>query len=454
MSRPSGNARSQFRGAQKHSGWMVVGMLWLICFFNYADRQAIFSVFPLLKREFNLSQVQLGLLGSAFAWTYGLSGPIAGVVVDRVRRKTAILSGLGFWSLICAACAMSRSFTHLLLFRSAEGLGEAIYYPASTSLLSDYHGPATRSKAFGVLVTSVYAGTVGGGLWAGAMAERYGWRFSFEVLGGLGLLLGIVLFGALREVPRGSADPGEACAPRRPFLKEILTILRMRTVFTLMCVFVCANFVALVLLTWMPSYLYERFHLSLARAALTATFYPQAGSVCGAFFGGALADRLSSRSAGGRILTQAIGVWIGVPFVVLCGVSTNLPLTITALVCWGFVKGMYDANIFASIFDIVGPAARGTTSGLINCMGWLIGGGAAPLVIGALSRSLGLGSSIALSSVAYLAAGGLLLLAMKCFLEQDLLALKNEQRLSAAPGERFAVHQVDTSAFWKPLMTE
>src|SRR5690242_14904099 len=115
-------------GEKTRYRWLVVGMLWSICFFNYADRQAIFSVFPLLRREMHLSTVQLGLLGSSFAWIYGLAGPIAGVAVDRFRRKTAILGGLEFWSIICAAAALTTSFGQLLALRMAEGLGEAVYY--------------------------------------------------------------------------------------------------------------------------------------------------------------------------------------------------------------------------------------------------------------------------------------------------------------------------------------
>src|SRR5215207_7482315 len=97
----------------RHYKWWVVAMLWLISFFNYADRQAIFSVFPLLEREMNLTPVQLGLLGSAFAWVYGLGAPFAGVIVDRVRRKTAILGGLHAWSVICMATVLSTNFRHL-----------------------------------------------------------------------------------------------------------------------------------------------------------------------------------------------------------------------------------------------------------------------------------------------------------------------------------------------------
>ena len=412
--------------------WTVVAMLWLICFFNYADRQAIFSVFPLLQREWGLSPVQLGLLGSSFAWVYGLSGPVAGLVVDRVRRKTAILSGLQFWSIICAASALSRNFRQLVLFRAAEGLGEAVYYPASTSLISDYHGNRTRSRALGILVTSVYAGTVGGGLWAGIMAERYGWRLSFTVLGALGCILGLALLGVLREIPRGSAEERPIREEHLSLREELLAVVRVPTALTLMLVFICANFVALTLLTWMPAYLYGRFHLSLGRAALIATVYPQGGSMCGAFFGGYLADKLARFTPRGRMATQAIGVFCGAPFVLLCGLTGSLQVAIAALVCWGFLKGMYDANIFASAFDVVRPGARGTVSGLMNCTGWLIGGGAAPLAIGLLSRHLGLGPAVASSALAYVFAGILLLVGMIRYLPSDLEKLRRVEANATA----------------------
>src|SRR5438445_9846748 len=78
--------------------WWVVFMLWFICFFNYADRQAIFAVFPTLKAEFHFDTVQLGLIGSAFMWVYAFGAPIAGYIGDRVRRKDLILGGCLFWS--------------------------------------------------------------------------------------------------------------------------------------------------------------------------------------------------------------------------------------------------------------------------------------------------------------------------------------------------------------------
>ena len=85
--------------------WAVVALLWLVCFFNYADRQAIYSVFPLLKTEMGLTDVQLGVVGASFMWVYAAAAPLAGIAGDRFARKTIVVSGLIFWSLVTVATA-------------------------------------------------------------------------------------------------------------------------------------------------------------------------------------------------------------------------------------------------------------------------------------------------------------------------------------------------------------
>jgi MFS family permease len=144
----------------RHYKWFVVGLLWFVCFFNYADRQAIFSVFPLLKTRMNLSDIQLGIVGAAFMWVYAGFAPLAGLIGDRFKRKTLIIGGLIFWSLVTIATALSTDYVHLVIFRALEGFGEAFYFPASMSLLSDYHGRETRSRAMAIHQSSVYAGTI------------------------------------------------------------------------------------------------------------------------------------------------------------------------------------------------------------------------------------------------------------------------------------------------------
>jgi sugar phosphate permease len=423
----SGDRRSSANHSQLPGtyGWVIIILLWLVCFFSYADRQAFFSVFPLLQKELSLTPVQLGMLGSSFAVVYGICSPFAGVVADRIRRKTAILSGLQFWSVICVISAFSRNFIQLLLFRGLEGVGECIYSPAAMSMVSDYHGKRTRSRAMGILQTSVYVGTVGGGYWAGAIAQKYGWRPAILFFGGLGCLLGLVLILLMREPTRGAADALEGLdtAEKRTeqygMKRALRSLLSIKSFLMLMAVFACANFVAMVLLTWMPTYLYSRFHLSLSVAAFDAAIYPQVASMAGAVCGGYLADLGARRTYCGRMLVQFAGVMAGAPFVILCGLSGSLLFVKVALLCWGFFKGVYDSNIFASAFDVVPMETRGTVSGSMNCVGWLVGGGIAPVSIGFLAGHFSLGNAIAASSVAYVIAGILLLLTMRCFLERD-----------------------------------
>lgn len=393
--------------------WWVVAMLWCICFFNYADRQAIFSVFPLLKSEMGLSDVQLGVVGAAFMWVYALGGPLAGLIGDRVNRKALILGGLIFWSLITIATALSRTYWQLVVFRALEGLGETFYFPASMSLLSDYHGRDTRSRAMGLHQSSVYAGTIAGGAVAGFMGQHFGWRSSFFLFGSLGALLGLVLLGLLREPVRGQGERDkeavrpEALPAAGGLRASLAEVFQSRMVPVLMMVFIGANFVAMVFLTWMPSFLYRKFGMSLTMAGLNGTAYLQIASVLGVVSGGVLADRWVRRFRGGRMMVQALGLFCGVPFLFLTGWTKSVPALILAMIGFGYFKGFYDANIWASLYDVVRTERRATALGLMNSLGWL-GGGTAPIAIAIASQRYGMSACISATSAIYLSLGVLL----------------------------------------------
>ena len=151
---------------------------------------------------------------------------------------------------------------------------------------------------------------------------------------------------------------------------------------------------------------------STAMAGLTATLFVQLASMAGAPAGGWLADVWRRRSPRGRIAVQTIGVLGGAPFVVICGLTQSVATLVVALTLWGFFKGLYDANIFASVFDLVPPEARGRAAGFMNMIGWLAGGGSAPIVIGLIAERASLGAAMALASLVYVAAGALLLAGM------------------------------------------
>ena len=390
-------------------------MLWLVCFFNYADRQAIFSVFPLLKSEMNLSNVQLGVVGSAFMWVYALAGPLAGIVGDRFNRKGLIIGGLILWSLITMGTALSTTYWHLVLFRALEGFGEAFYFPASLSLISDYHGPDTRSRALGLHQSSVYLGTIAGGTVSGFLGQYWGWRSSFYLFGGLGLLLGFILVKWLTEPLRGQAEgltlSDSSALPKRSsraVSTDLKRILGNSMVQVLIAVFVGANFVGMIFLTWLPSFLFGKFGMSLSMAGFSGTAFLQIASVAGVTAGGFLADRLAHRYPGGRMLTQSIGLFLGAPFIFLTGSTYSIPALVGAMMGFGFCKGLYDSNTWASLYDIVKPPRRATALGLMNAVAWM-GGGMAPVIIAAASQHYGMSVCLSATSIIYLLSGLLLI---------------------------------------------
>jgi len=386
--------------------WAVVAMLWGICLLNYADRQAVFSVFPLLQAEMGLSDVQLGVVGGSFMWVYAAALPLAGLAGDRFSRRNLVLGGLVFWSLITLATAFSTRYWHLVVFRALEGFGEAFYFPASMSLIADYHGPETRSRAMSLHQSSVYLGTALGGTAAGFFGQYYGWRSGFYVFGALGILLGLALLGLLREPPRASTRPmvGSVEKGSVPFGQVLREVFAEPMVRVLVAVFVGANFVAAIFLSWMPSFLGRKFGLSLSMSGLTGTAWLQVASVGGVLWGGWLADRWSRRHPGGRMWVQGIGLLLGAPFVFLTGWTLSVPVLVAAMVGFGCFKGLYDANIWAALYDVVPVGRRAAAVGTMNAIGWL-GAGAAPVAMAAASGRFGMSACLSATSGIYVLFG-------------------------------------------------
>ena len=438
--RPADVARSGPHGIAYR--WQVVAMLWLVCFFNYADRQAIYAVFPLLGREFDFDKVELGLIGSAFMWVYAGGAPFAGLLADRLPRVHLILGGCIFWSFVTVATAWCSKLWHFVAVRAAEGLGETFYFPASMSLTADYHGPRTRSRAFAFHQSSVYVGTILGS-WLGAvLAEWYGWRVGFFLFGIAGLVVAAVLYLFLREPERGAADREwplvqssvhAAHAVTSHFaqqplgFKDTLQLILGRPVtLLLMSAFLGANFVATIFLTWTPTFLVEKFGYSLGAAGLNGALFIHLASAASAPLAGIAADRLAQRFAGGRIVVQAAGLVIGSVFVATVGLCKTTLVLVVAMTAFGLCKGCYDAGIFASLYDEIEPRARASAAGVMNTVGW--GGGAlGPLFVGLATKYGGGGNdvenmsrAIACGGAVYLVCGLLLGVAILCSRKRPL----------------------------------
>ncbi len=402
--------------------WELLVLLWLAFFFNQADRQIFNVVLPLIKTDLGLSDAQLGLVASVFVFTIGVFIPVAGVAGDLYNRKTIICLSLLFWSGATLFTGMSSTVTHLILLRSiAVGGGEAFYAPAANALIGEYH-QKTRALAMAIHQTSLYAGVILSGFLGAWISERYGWHVTFYLFGGVGIGLAGVLALRLKSAPAPGRAEGVEALRKISFLKASLTHLWGKpTARLLTLAFAGMVFVNVGYLTWMPTFLHEKFSLSLSGAGFSSMFYHHAAAFAGVLLGGRLSDRLAQTRPGGRMLVQAGALLAGVPFIVGMGQSADLHLTYFFLAGFGLFRGVYDANLYATLFDVIEPRYRATAAGFMSMFAFLAGA-ASPVLLGYLKPTLGLSDGLSALSGAYLLGGLCILAAARWFLRKDLIA--------------------------------
>lgn len=367
--------------------WIVVLLLTLVWMLNYLDRQVLFSVFPLLEKELHISAFQLGLLGTSFLWVYAFSSPIAGYLADRIGSKRMICASLLVWSAVTVATGHARSFERLLWLRSLMGISEACYLPAGLALIAAFHSQRTRAKAISLHYSGTYIGTVLGGTLGGLLAACYGWRSVFGIFGAIGCAYAVVLLFTLRDKAPVEERPAMARRPVRESVVEILTTPGYRK---LLIVFAIASVCDWAIYTWMPFYLFESFHFSLAKAGFAATFYIKAGGFAGLLVGGFLGDAWFRRSGSGYVFTQTAGLLLAAPFLALSGITRAPAILYVGMVLFGLGKGMYDGNTMPVLCEGVDPDRRATAFGILNFAGTFCGGIVAAGA-GALKSYIGLG---------------------------------------------------------------
>lgn len=381
----------------QRTAWLVVALLWIVALLNYLDRQVIFSLFPLLRADLRLNDMQLGLLGSTFLWVYAGFSPLAGWLGDRFGHRRVIIFSLTVWSLVTAATALARNFHSLVLVRGLMGVSEAFYIPAGLALIAAWHGERTRSRAIGIHQSGIYAGIILGGPGGAWVGEHYGWRTVFWLLGGIGVVYAFLLPLLLREPDA----PPAASSGRPSFLAAARSVLICRGFWPVLSVFTAMSLASWLVYTWMPMFLYEKFGLSLTGAGFAATFYVQFASVGGILLGGWLGDWSAVRFARGRVWTQIAGLCLAAPFLTLSGLAAQPWVLYVALVLYGVGRGIYDCNVMPVLCGIVALDERSTAYGLLNFAG-TIAGGVIAFAAGALKATLGLGAVLAATGLAVL----------------------------------------------------
>jgi MFS family permease len=381
--------------------WELVGLLWLAYFLNQGDRQIFGVTLPLIRGEFHLSDTQMGLIATAFSIIFGLFVPIAGWLGDRIPRRVVVIFSLLTFSLGTLLTGLASAFLPLLLFRGvATGVGEALYAPAANTLVAEHH-VETRGRALALHQTANYTGVVVGSFLAGAIADRFGWRGAFATFGCAGLLWAAFIW--LRT--RGT-DARRPPAPVQGFLlaEAFTRIVRTPELVAQTVGFSGLVFVLVGYLTWTPSLLVERFHLSLAQAGFQAVAWHHLLAYLGLLATGALTDRIIARWPRFRLLSMGIALAWFAPFLFLSANAQSQTVLYIALAAFGLCRGIYDAGLYAAIFDHVENRLRASVAGLIVAVSYVVAS-LSPLIMGALRARYGLETGMEVLAGAALAAG-------------------------------------------------
>jgi MFS family permease len=414
--------------------WEMIGLLWVAFFLNQADRAVYNVVLPLLKADLQLSDQQLGLVVLVFTWVYGVLVPISGYAGDVLRRKWIICGSLFFWSTTTVFTGMANSLASLILWRGVStGGGEAFYYPAANSLIAQIHH-RTRALAMGIHQTANYTGIIASGLIAGYIGQHYGWRAAFYVFGATGVLWSLLLLWRLKHTPPPSENDdivetscvAAPAAERIPLRLALGEICRKPTFWALCLSFGGHQFVGIAYLTWMPTFLYEKFGLSLTNAGFSSMFWHHVPALLGVLLGGWLSDRWARRRYTARMDTESVGLLLGSPFVLLMGTADQLWLCYLGLACFGLFRGVYDSNLFAAQFDVIPARLRSSSVGLMLAFGFMVGA-LGPYLLGWIKATQGLTVGLSSLSAVYLAAGVCMFLARLLLFPRDYIRESTEE---------------------------
>jgi len=403
--------------------WELLGLLFLAFFFHQADRAIFGVVLPAIKADLQLTDSQLGLVGSVLFFALAILMPLTGYLGDVWSRKWIITVSVTFWSLATMATGMARGLIGLIAFRSvATAGGESFYGPAAYSLLAQFHRN-TRSLALSIHQSSLYVGVMASGFLGGCIAEQWGWRSAFYVFGGCGVLLGIVLAFRLKNSPRGSdLSDGGAAADRVKIREALGALFRTPTAMLLTVGFTAIVFVNNAYVVWAPSLVQEKYHLSLTAAGGGAMLYHHLAALAGVLIGGWLSDRMVVARRQIRLELQAAAMLCGVPAIWWIGFADSITATWAAMACAGLCRGLYESNTQASLFDVIAPRYRASAVAMMTMVAFLIGS-ASPWLLG-ICRELftngnGLSYGFAAISLAYFGGGLAVLVALKSTFRRD-----------------------------------
>jgi MFS family permease len=325
---------------------------------NYADRNVLFAVQPLVQDEFHLSNAQLGYLTSAFLGFYMIAAPFVGPLADRYSRKLIIVLGAIFWSGLTLLTAVTHTYTELLVRHTLVGVGEATFVTIAPTFVADLFSQEKRGRILGVFYLAIPVGSAAGYLLGGNLAPHYGWRFPFYIAAAPGFVLALVVM-FLKEPPRGQFDSVRDKAAPGSFWATLNALATNPAFLTSTLGMAAMTYSLGGIQVWIPKFLYSERGYTLAAANFNFGIIIVVDGIVAALAGGWLGDFLLPRMKGSYYLVSAVSMLLGVP-VMIVALFVKGPAMIPAIAVAAFFLLLNTAPLNAAVINSVGANIRAT----------------------------------------------------------------------------------------------
>lgn len=369
----------------------TLSVLVVVYTFNFIDRQILSILIEPIKADLGISDFGMGLLsGTAFAIFYATLGMPLALVADRWNRRNLIGLSLAVWSGMTALSGLAMNFWQLAVARIGVGIGEAGCSPSAHSMLADLYPAKERATALGVYALGIPIGIMFGLFAGGAIADNYGWRLAFFVVGVPGLLLSVVVFLTVKEPPRGHADGigSETEQPKATIVEVFRYLVARRSFVHIATGGGLTAFVGYGLITWAPTFFVRSHEMSLTEAGFWLGLVLGIPGGLGIVAGGWLSDRFGNRDTRWYLWVVAVALVIAVPFSLMAFFVDSWWISLLCLSVPVMLGNFYQGTTFAQTQGLAPVHMRAVAAAvllfILNFIGFVFG----PPAVGILSDLL------------------------------------------------------------------
>lgn len=357
---------------------------------NYMDRWVAASAGPVIQKDLHVSDSNFGLLGTAFLLVYAVAAIPFGYWGDRGVRKTVVGVGVTIWSLATLFSGFARTYFQLFLSRAIVGVGEASYYPAGTSLLSDFFPKDQRSRVMSVWGAGSTVGIAIGFAGGGLIADKLGWRAAFFFAAVPGLLFAVLAF-VLREPLRGAVETRGAAVARttEAGLHMFIELLKIPTLRSTIVAQTLLYFVLASNAFWLPTYLHRKFDMTSTSAGLISGGVIVAGGLVGTLAGGWLADRRARTTPKAHLEVGIAGFIAGAVLITIALLSGAIPIFLPAFLLTVVALYLYSGPFTAVAQNVVSPGLRASAVTTLLFVSHVFGDSHSTFDVGWLSDRFG-----------------------------------------------------------------